>query len=309
MDPLKVELISEYDFTYFDAFATIDVYETGYVDYYNLKNFLKEGTKKAADDILIAILRRIDKDDDGRISFEEFVEAIQPQDPTFQKTGIKKTKRSQSALKKSAVSSTGFKSPNKTVQRATSPRSSKKVTKVTSPVRTTTQKSKMSQSGVNFKKETFEASPKKKALVKDREAADLNKSLRRADGFNDLIKIFREIITMERELEFAKQDLALRNDFNPFDAYRFFDRKGKGLITVPEIEEGFGDLGIYPAREDIFLFIRRFDKNGDGKLRFSNFNEAFVPLQTEYSRLLKNRTPMNGDLFFDARTVIEFYEF
>jgi len=131
----------------------------------------------------------------------------------------------------------------------------------------------------------------------------LNKSLRHADGYIDLIKIFREIITMEREVEFAKQDLSLRNDFNPFDAYRFFDRKGKGLITVPEIEQGFADLGLHPSREDIFLFIRRFDKNGDGKLRFSDFGEGFVPMQNEYARLLKNRGAINGDLFFDLRSL------
>lgn len=75
------------------------------------------------------------------------------------------------------------------------------------------------------------------------------------------------MVNLEREVEFAKQDLALRNDFNVFDTFRFFDQKGKTAITVGEIEEGLNELGIFPNREDIFLFIKRFDRDADGKLR------------------------------------------
>jgi hypothetical protein len=131
-----------------------------------------------------------------------------------------------------------------------------------------------------------------------------SKTVREAgDAYGDLLKVFREVISLEREVEFAKQDLALRNDFNPFDAFRYFDKKGKTFISVAELEEGFGEIGIFPAKPDLYLFIRRFDKQGDGKLRFGDFVDAFTPVQAEYYRLLKSRTPINGDLALEAREV------
>jgi len=241
-------------------------------------------------------------------------------DPTFTKeTAPRKSKRTKTpgpeSRKKTPKKVRDTTSPRlvKSTLRTTSP--SKKLSKIVSPpkdisasqtLKSTTKKktgSKLYQSSVMGK----DVSPIRKKTV-DRE------NLREPDGFSDLIKIFREIIGLEREVEFAKQDLALRNDFNPFDTFRFFDRKGKSVITVGEIEDGFAELGIYPNKEDIYLFIKRFDKTGDGKLRyklsslcnsfrFSEFLDAFAPIQPEYYKLLKSRTPINGDLEYDPTQV------
>lgn len=246
------------------------------MDYYNLKNFLKGNGKKPGEDLLIAILRRFDKDDDGRINYEEFVEGIQPMNPTFTKSIKKKSRKSFKTEETVKKSTTAITSPSKLLRstlRTTSPVTKKFV----SPEKDIAQsqylpKEKFKKSHIKTLKTSTATPARKKSVQKERfsetrEFRETKSTLRESDVYGDLLKVFREVISLEREVEFAKQDLALRNDFNPFDAFRFFDKKGKTHISVAEIEEGFAEFGIYPNREDIYLFIRRFDKQGDGRLR------------------------------------------
>jgi Ca2+-binding EF-hand superfamily protein len=337
LDDLKIELANQYDFSFLDAFASIDVYETKFIDFTSLRNFFRAQGKLAKDDDIVCILRRIDRDDDGRITYEDFVEAVRPQKPTMKKD--KGRLSHGSGFRQSARSPTNrMKSPPKEMyesfaQRNASPRMKSPIkTTYVSPVRECCVKSKLSPkskfdlASPSLTKEKFRGSTLSKKTA-DTEtlsrSRDLNaslgftrtktgsptkrkslatrSSLREIDGNHELVKVFREIINLEREVELAKQDLALRADYNVFDTFRLFDKKGKGSVSVSEIEEGFNDLGIFPNKEDLYLFIRRFDRDGDGRLRFTDFSDAFNPIQQEYYKLIKGRTPVNGDLFFDSK--------
>ena len=55
------------------------------------------------------------------------------------------------------------------------------------------------------------------------------------------------------------------------------DKFSKGWDTVPEIIESLGELGAHPNRDDVYLFIRRYDKDGDGRILYSDFCDAFTP--------------------------------
>lgn len=48
---------------------------------------------------------------------------------------------------------------------------------------------------------------------------------------NELANTFKEIIFIERDIESAKIDLALKSDFNLVDGFRIFDTRGLGFIT------------------------------------------------------------------------------
>ena len=101
------------------------------------------------------------------------------------------------------------------------------------------------------------------------------------DEEEELINAFREYIRLERELEEAKARLAAQPDFNLMDAYQMLDKYSKGWITAPEIVESLGELGAYPHKDDVFLFVRRYDKDGDGRILYSDFCDAFTPLEEE----------------------------
>ena len=72
---------------------------------------------------------------------------------------------------------------------------------------------------------------------------------------------------LEREIETAREDLAVRSDFNLFDAFRVFDKKGVGAVNAGQIEHGLNELGIYPSKDQLYLFVRKFDKDADAILK------------------------------------------
>jgi len=111
-----------------------------------------------------------------------------------------------------------------------------------------------------------------------------------------LIEALKQLVLLEKELEVGKQDLALRPDFNLLDFFRSFDAGERGAISSLEIREGLERFGVIASKEQLYLFLRRFDRDNDGKLKFSDFAEAFTCKEQEYANLLNNRTPINADL-------------
>ena len=77
------------------------------------------------------------------------------------------------------------------------------------------------------------------------------------------------------------------------DAFRLFDFDGKGWATASEIQTGLEELGVFQSRDDIYLFVRRFDKDNDGRLRYSDFCDAMTPLNSHYASLLSSRPAYN----------------
>ena len=66
---LKTELEIRYDYSVYSAFRSIDRYNEGYIDTYNLGTFLRNNGYYASERELIAIIRRVDTDGDAKISY------------------------------------------------------------------------------------------------------------------------------------------------------------------------------------------------------------------------------------------------
>ena len=81
-----------------------------------------------------------------------------------------------------------------------------------------------------------------------------------------LAKALKKQIDFEREIEEVRQALALKNDFNLLDAFRFIDRKARGFISRIELEI-LNDLGIYPKLDELKLFFERYDRDSDGLMK------------------------------------------
>jgi len=97
------------------------------------------------------------------------------------------------------------------------------------------------------------------------------------DEEEEMISVFREYIRLESEIDEAKSRLAAQPDFNLMDAYQMMDKFSKGWVTAPEIIESLGELGAFPHKDDVYLFVRRYDRDGDGRILFSDFCDAFTP--------------------------------
>ena len=91
------------------------------------------------------------------------------------------------------------------------------------------------------------------------------------------MRAFKEQITLEKELEDARIRLAMQSDFNLMDAFQTLDRTAKGWVTAPELYDALSELGLYCHKDDVYLFIRRYDKDSDGRILYSDFCDAFTP--------------------------------
>jgi Ca2+-binding EF-hand superfamily protein len=50
------------------------------------------------------------------------------------------------------------------------------------------------------------------------------------------------------------------------DAFQMLDKTGKGWISAYELSDVIKELGVYANHDDVYLFIRRYDKDNDGRL-------------------------------------------
>lgn len=131
----------------------------------------------------------------------------------------------------------------------------------------------------------------------------------------ELVKALYDIIKEERDLEAAKINLAKRADFNLYDAFKVFDTTSRGYITIADLREGLAAIGVFPTASDMELYIKRYDKFNERKVRFSDFNESFTPQTDSYysSSLARRRSNYwQGSRYsarddcFEAGTRVEF---
>ena len=102
---LKQDLAVTPDFDAKSGFKTIDDWTYNYIDFSNLKRFLKSQFYIPTNKDLTAIIRRMDLNADSRLSFDEFEEGLKPSEPYSKvimgtKTKVTKTTKSKKKLKR-----------------------------------------------------------------------------------------------------------------------------------------------------------------------------------------------------------------
>ena len=136
-----------------------------------------------------------------------------------------------------------------------------------------------------------------------------------ADKERELVKGLYDTIREERDLESAKLNLARRADFNFYDAFKIFDTCSRGYFTLADLREGLAAIGVYPTSSDMELYIKRYDKFNERKVRFADFCESFTPTTDSYYSSTLNRRRSNffasnrfgaRDDCFEAGTRVEF---
>jgi Ca2+-binding EF-hand superfamily protein len=117
-----------------------------------------------------------------------------------------------------------------------------------------------------------------------------NKSYKQVEIEDETIRTLSEYINIENQLENAKKNLAMRPDFNLYDAFRCFDHRIEGSITLGDLKAGLNDLGVFPTYEELELFFKRYDVNRDNRLRFHEICNAFTTQDPYYASLVNRRT-------------------
>jgi hypothetical protein len=81
LDILKSDLEVRYDFASYSAYKSVDKYNDGFINTFNLGSFLRSCGHYATERELLTIVRRIDTDGDARLSYAEFSEFLRSANP------------------------------------------------------------------------------------------------------------------------------------------------------------------------------------------------------------------------------------
>jgi Ca2+-binding EF-hand superfamily protein len=302
---LREDLVSRYDFSLRAAYEAIVESGDGRADYDGLYNFLQKNNISVIEKDIIALLRRVDADRDGRLAYSEFSEAVLPADEYYRRVGESAT-RTKPALRTStpqrtkvAKTSTGshFYSPSKKLSNADyqeylsdSKAFTRSTLRSTSPIREA-----MSPKREKVTKTVYQTPTKTRSIaspVRGRSPARLDAaSPMKGNEEEHLANALREQVELDKELESAKNKLALQEDFNLFDAFRFFDSAEKGYITRLELKEGLNDFELFPTSNELYLIMKKYNKSEDGLLKYSEFSDLLKPKDAGYAALLTDRRP------------------
>ena len=75
---LKQQLASRYDYSLAYLFKSVDDWNYKYIDQINLKRFLVKCGVIPTDNLLMAIIRRMDLDADAKLNLKEFIDSVRP---------------------------------------------------------------------------------------------------------------------------------------------------------------------------------------------------------------------------------------
>lgn len=116
--------------------------------------------------------------------------------------------------------------------------------------------------------------------------------------------MFKDIIFLERDLESAKVELALKPDFNLIDAFKMLDMEDRGYISHQDLAVKLHryfeiDTLSLHGEENLYLFMKRFDPSMSGRLTFAELCRAFTPIAKEYASLVEGRAEFYAKKFRD----------
>lgn len=92
-----------------------------------------------------------------------------------------------------------------------------------------------------------------------------------------LKKTLNVVIRNEVNSESTRQRLNRRPLFNLWDAFKALDKDQNGFISSLEFKQMLIDHGFFPSHKEVSNLVERYDKNGDGKVSYSEFIQEITP--------------------------------
>ena len=74
----RKDLVKRHDFSTYACFRAVDELNEGEINIDNMRAFLKKNGHYPTEEELVAVIRRLDMDADGSVSYAEMSEAIKP---------------------------------------------------------------------------------------------------------------------------------------------------------------------------------------------------------------------------------------
>jgi len=317
---LREDLVARYDFSLRAVYELVADYGDGRVDLDALYSFLQKNGISVIEKDVVALLRRVDADRDGRLSYSEFCEAILPVDDYYRKVGEssqlpKRTLRTSTPLRSPArisrATSNAFRETEKklsnydyfdyldesarksALRKSASPRRLRTASLHASYVATSPSRTKTTSIG----KSGYLTPTRTKNIASPTRSPSRLEATSPLKGNEEehFATALREQVELDKEFEGIRNKLALQDDFNLFDAFRFFDLTEKGYITRFELKEGLNDFDVFPTTDELYLIMKKYNRDNDGLLKYSEFCDILKPKDSGYAKLLAERKPSYVD--------------
>ena len=109
--------------------------------------------------------------------------------------------------------------------------------------------------------------------------------------FNNFLQL---LMDGEKEIECNKIELALKSDFNCEDAFRIFEKDGRGFLTKEDLKDGFNLLNLNLNDKELNLIMKRFDLKKKNNINFQEFFDMLIPFDSEYRNNVEIRLPLSN---------------
>lgn len=311
LDLQKARLVQQKDFSFEVAFDTIDKYSTERIDFDNLMTFFRGQAMYPDRRDVIAILRRIDREDKGYIFLKELVAELQPLTYTAMKT-TKKAELCQSQrqqigqsvqIQNSLLLSERERDRDAVVISA---RIFHQNQEFLSPVKDEKNSGRRHQGNMSAASTAFGTTMKSKEPInvvdeagpEQEHPVEVKKELKfggPTSGELGFISILRQILSFTKELENAKDELAAQPDWNIFAFFGSFKPEKRVYLTESHLIEGLKKYGVFPNKDELRLLFSSLDKDRDDIIGQRDFEDLLLPLNYELSIAVRNRGPFFKD--------------
>lgn len=290
LESLKKDLFfNTSDFDLKEAFFKIDNRNSGFISFDNLEEFLENKGCYLSHEQIINLLKRLDRNDDGKVNFEELKFSLLPNDGAVPA----KTSALMSVTRHYENDFYDIYEPKQQVYEDYLKNE-------------LARNSKKNEKSVGFLDRKENSQHEEKKCRKDdnnpkycrkhaRPKQDLTQMYFKEQG--ELARTLKQFILLDKELEVMKKDLCIREDFELLTTFQIMDVKGKTVLSAYELEQALKKLEIYPSKYELFLFVKRYDKDSDGKFSYSDYIESMVPV--ELRNIVQKRKPVQENFNFN----------
>lgn len=303
IDILRSSLNDRYDFNNYDVFHAIDWEHNGMINRSDLRMFMKKAGYGWNYELPELIIRRMDRDEDGKLSYSEFSEGI-----GCSKNKSEYVSKYSMSEKKPRYHSIlpGREPMSEQKHRTFSEEKYGSRQQYFTPSKTMYGKSYVSPEKASYvsPSKTFYGtsyiSPAKTVLkptmLDYEEPAAFSKKLEYSQTISpskkmrvddQLITALNEQIRLEKKVENYRQDLSLQYDFNFVDAFYMLNPNCESSMTFADFYMGVKNLGIMATYNDMKLLFDRYATGIGNTMRYSDFCRIIRPKKLEYDMKMK----------------------
>lgn len=286
LEKAKEDLMQSPDFSLSNAFKTLDTNHSRNIDYYDINDILTRKTGSANKEDNVAFIRRLDRDLDSILTWEEFQKELMPVSP---KTKIRPSFTSLTKLQR--LRSGEISSPSKFSKSKTLKAPSKKSSRSNITFKKHDSKINTDLTPSKNPSKIFEIS-EEKSQSKSKDESQKSKSVKQVKKMEgkhnlELHTLMKEQIAIEVKLNTLKENLANNEDATIPSITSFLDPDGKGKLEPTDMHNVYVKLGMDISGDDCITLFGKFGGGIAGSLQTKDLVRALLPENIEEKKVVQ----------------------